>query len=122
MDGNTSDPLRRVAEQEGMAAVRLRERKDAQFRRDQGIAECDPSTGGVLQAADDPLAAVERFEREPDDFKVGVRVRDEFEGRLGTVEARHDEYPLWPVGVRWDDGSYEPCSVTELRVVEAVSL
>jgi hypothetical protein len=76
--------------------------------------------GGVLQASDDLMAAVERFVA--DEFPIGTRVLGEFDGKLGTVEARHDaEYPLWPVGVRWDDGSYEPCSVTELRVVSTAS-
>jgi hypothetical protein len=115
MDGNTNAQRRRVAEQEGMAHVRDREAKDAKFRREAGCA-----TGGVLQAADALLAAVERMEAEADGLVIGTRVRDEREDRLGTVESRCRDFPLWPIGVRWDDGSFEPCGATELRVVGAV--
>jgi hypothetical protein len=84
--------------------------------------DAEGEDGGVLQASNDLLAAVERFEREPDEFLIGVRVVEMTDrARRGTVESRHDaEYPLWPVGVRFDDGKYEPCSPTELRLVQAV--
>lgn len=76
---------------------------------------------GVLQAVDDRLAAVERMEAEADVFVIGTRVRDELSDKgLGTVEARCADFPLWPIGVRWDDGSFELCSATELAVAEAV--
>jgi hypothetical protein len=103
---------------------------------------------GVLQGADDLLAAVERFEAGPrtktacsygawaekpgtcwicgksagdhglrDDFTIGTRVAEWFGGRHGVVESRRDEYhDLWPVGVRFDDGKYEACAASELRV------
>lgn len=74
--------------------------------------------GGVLQGADDLIAAVERFEREPDEFTIGTRVAEwTGAGRHGVVENRRDEYhDLWPVGVLFDDGKYEACAASELRV------
>ena len=85
-------------------------------------SECvRPAEGGVLQASEDLVDRVERFEREPDGFTIATRVREDFGVKRGTVESRLDnEFPLWPVGVRWDDGSFETCSATELRRVEAV--
>jgi hypothetical protein len=95
--------------------------------------------GGVPQADADLLAAVERFEATEREYRgpslltlereaahdekrglrAGARVRSEVDGKLGVIETLdRGRFPLWPWGVRYDDGSFELCSASELAVVE----
>lgn len=85
--------------------------------------------GGVLQGAGDLLAAVERFEAKNGIeraangglLRAGTRVRCELTRKVGKIEILdRKRFRLWPWGIRWEDGSFEFCSASELAVLEAV--